>query len=305
MKRNFLERASVTKLEVQGSTRHNINSTQYLELTWKRFVVPVWLTSCIIAERRSAKISRSLMQCCNKNILRKIRIYMNPVMHKGWDILKLFKFLYVCDIYCWSSLNWETQESDPGLYIFDKNVNFEFSNWIWMRRRSTLATRAPGWWDTFPDPPISIITLACERTLRGALAAGRENEGELAITSLEFESHLQFPVVHRGLSCLKMSANQREAETRANVNNHWKTCAKGNDVTTFVISANQHFTSTFSMQIFKFQRRSCKLSFIFPPCRRAARRSLLAGYDNVLQLNSPLVTGDWKKLANSWTAHSH
>ena len=54
----------------------------------------------------------------------------------------------------------------------------------------------------------------------GALAAGRENEGELAITSLEFESHLQFPVVHRGLSCLKMSANQREAETRANVNNH-------------------------------------------------------------------------------------
>jgi len=38
------------------------------------------------------------MQCCNKNILRKIRIYMNPVMHKSWNILKLFKFLYVYDI---------------------------------------------------------------------------------------------------------------------------------------------------------------------------------------------------------------
>ena len=46
----------------------------------------------------------------------------------------------------------------------------------------------------------------------------------------------------------------------ANVNKHWKTRAKGNDVIANVISANQHFASTFSMQIFKFQRRSCKLS---------------------------------------------
>ena len=29
--------------------------------------------------------------------------------------------------------------------------------------------------------------LACEQTLRSALAAGREKEGELATTSLEFE----------------------------------------------------------------------------------------------------------------------
>ena len=46
----------------------------------------------------------------------------------------------------------------------------------------------------------------------------------------------------------------------ANVNKHWKTCAKGNDVIANVISPNQHFASTFSMQIFKFQRRSCKVS---------------------------------------------
>ena len=35
--------------------------------------------------------------------------------------------------------------------------------------------------------------LACEQASRGALAAGREKEGELATTSLEFEFHLQFP----------------------------------------------------------------------------------------------------------------
>ena len=33
----------------------------------------------------------------------------------------------------------------------------------------------------------------CEQALQGALAAGREKEGELATTSLEFEFHLQFP----------------------------------------------------------------------------------------------------------------
>ena len=35
-----------------------------------------------------------------------------------------------------------------------------------------------------------------------------------------------------------------------------KICAKGNDVITDVICASQHFASTFSMQIFKFQRRT-------------------------------------------------
>ena len=35
--------------------------------------------------------------------------------------------------------------------------------------------------------------VACEQALWGALAAGREKEGELAITSLEFEFQLHFP----------------------------------------------------------------------------------------------------------------
>ena len=38
-----------------------------------------------------------------------------------------------------------------------------------------------------------VIAIACQQALRGALAAGRENEGELATTSLEFKFPLQFP----------------------------------------------------------------------------------------------------------------
>ena len=66
------------------------------------------------------------------------------------------------------------------------------------------------------------------------------------------------------LSC-QISANQRKAETSTNVNKHWKTNAKGNDIITNIISTNQHSTLTFWMHPFKFQRRSCKLSFLFPP----------------------------------------
>ena len=62
------------------------------------------------------------------------------------------------------------------------------------------------------------------------------------------------------LSC-QILANQREAETSTNVNKHWKTCVKGDDIITYVISTLQHFASTFSMQIFKFQRRSFKLQY--------------------------------------------
>ena len=52
---------------------------------------------------------------------------------------------------------------------------------------------------------------------------------------------------------------------------------RGNDVIASVISANQHFTSTFSKQIFKFKRHSCKLSFLFLPRQQGAPGSLLTG----------------------------
>ena len=91
---------------------------------------------------------------------------------------------------------------------------------------------------------------ACEQALRGALAAGREKEER----ACNYVSGIWIPpVAPRRLSC-QISASQREAETSANVNKLWKTRAKGNDVITNVISANQHFASTFSMQIFNFQR---------------------------------------------------
>ena len=84
------------------------------------------------------------------------------------------------------------------------------------------------------------------------------------------------PVAPRWLSC-QISTNQRAVETRANVSKHWKTRAKGNNVITNVVSGNQHFASTFLMWIFKFQRRICKLSFLFLPRCQSAPESLLTG----------------------------
>ena len=63
-----------------------------------------------------------------------------------------------------------------------------------------------------------------------------------------------------------------------------KACAKGNDVITNVISANQHFTLTFSRQIFKFQRRGCKLSFLYPLRSQSAPESLLASYNRGIRI---------------------
>ena len=71
---------------------------------------------------------------------------------------------------------------------------------------------------------LTLPRVACEQALRGALAAGREKEGELSTTPLEFEFHrqfhLQFPCgspTPRRLTC-QISANQREAET--NIEKH-------------------------------------------------------------------------------------
>ena len=51
----------------------------------------------------------------------------------------------------------------------------------------------------------------------------------------------------------------------ANVNKHCKHMPRVMMSLLMSPSANEHFASTFLMQIFKFQRRSCKLSFLFPP----------------------------------------
>ena len=58
---------------------------------------------------------------------------------------------------------------------------------------------------------------------------------ELCLWNLNSTSNI--PVTPRGLSC-QISANQRKAETSANVHKHWnETYAKGNDIITHVISA--------------------------------------------------------------------
>ena len=69
---------------------------------------------------------------------------------------------------------------------------------------------------------------------------------------------------------------------------------KGNDVITNVISANQHFASTFSMQIFKLQRRTCKLSILFTPRRKSAPEILLAGYTVLLIYNGRFVVSTYR-----------
>ena len=56
------------------------------------------------------------------------------------------------------------------------------------------------------------------------------------------------------------------------VNPLFQTRAKGNDVIANVISINQRFASTFSIQKLKFLRPDCMFSFIFRPATRAPRK---------------------------------
>ena len=67
--------------------------------------------------------------------------------------------------------------------------------------------------------------IACEQDLRGALAAGREKEGELATLSLEFEFHVQFPCVSPSteLSDFRQSARSRnERKCKQILKNAWQ-----------------------------------------------------------------------------------
>ena len=61
--------------------------------------------------------------------------------------------------------------------------------------------------------------LACDQATQSALAAGREKEGELATTSLEFEFHLYIPC---GSPSTELSDCRQSARsgTSTNVNNH-------------------------------------------------------------------------------------
>ena len=135
---------------------------------------------------------------------------------------------------------------------------------------------------------------------------GRKRKERLQLRLWDLKSTYNSPVTPRQLSC-QISANQRKVEMSANVNKHWIT----HDIITNVISTNQRFALTFSMQLFKFQRRSCKLSFLFPPRCQSDPESLLPGYTVAtspdalpLSYRRPLVANATKLLSVA-SKHGH
>ena len=86
---------------------------------------------------------------------------------------------------------------------------------------------------------------------------GRKRKERMQLRLWNLNSVSNSPLAPCRLSC-QVSAYQQEAETSANVKKHGKPRPEGNDVIINVISANQHFALTFSIQ------RSCYLSFLSP-----------------------------------------
>ena len=91
---------------------------------------------------------------------------------------------------------------------------------------------------------------------------GSKRKESLQLRLWNLNPSFNSPVDHCRLSC-QISAYSAKGK-RARMKTNIEKCAKGNDVITNVITANQHFASSFSMQIFKFRRRSHKLYFFFP-----------------------------------------
>ena len=135
------------------------------------------------------------------------------------------------------------------------------------------------------------------KTGRALWRRGGKGNESLQLRLWNFNSTSNFPVAPRRLSC-QISANQREEETSANVSKHWKTRAKGNDVITNVISANQHFASTFSMHRFSNSRHVNEsfISFSRPGelARRLTGRGLIIGCTFCLQVDGPVTGRAWK-----------
>ena len=118
--------------------------------------------------------------------------------------------------------------------------------------------------------------IACEQALQVTLMARWKKEVELATTSLEFNFHVQFPCGSQSTGSL-IFANQCEVETSTKVNKHWKTQAKGTWLHYWCHLHQSAFRIDFFDEIFKFHRRGCKLSFLFPPTTKSTPESLLIG----------------------------
>ena len=126
------------------------------------------------------------------------------------------------------------------------NKNYRTS--FWLSRFVGQARTAACWLYDVKFSYLAILTscykayqvLACKQALWDALVAGWEKEGELELRLWNLNSASNFPVAPQWLSC-QISTNQHKVGTSMNVNRHWKTSAKCNDIITGVISANQHF----------------------------------------------------------------
>ena len=107
----------------------------------------------------------------------------------------------------------------------------------------------------------------------------KRKETTVATTSLlwRLNSTSNSPLAPRRLSC-QISANQREEETSANETNvgkHVPGVMTSLLMSSLPISFRMNFFDI--KKIFKFQRRSCKLSFLFRSRHQSAPESLLSG----------------------------
>ena len=121
------------------------------------------------------------------------------------------------------------------------------------------------------------VSLAYEQALWGALAAGREKEGEHATTSLEFEyllrkrlwkvliggDDISNDIITLG-TCFSMSVC---------ICSHFRLALIGGNLT----AQSTGVTGELEVE-FKFQGRSCKLSFLFLPRRQSVPEKMLTGY---------------------------
>ena len=118
--------------------------------------------------------------------------------------------------------------------------------------------------------------IAREQALRGTLAVGREKEGELATTSLEFE------YLHRKSRCKTLIGGDDISNDVITLGTCFSmfVCIRARFLFA-LIGENLTVQSTISHRElemeFKFQRRNCNLFFPFPPCRQSVPESLLAG----------------------------
>ena len=181
----------------------------------------------------------------NRNISSVVCLTLTPCFHY-WVIGEIASHVWICWFTHYVIKNSKERIIDPPEFLLSwiiKADKSQYSEKISLRKKFFVL-----WYSTLKFPSFCVTRHLhgsyCEQALRGALWGGeRKESSQLRLWNLNSTSNS--PVAARWLSC-QIFANQREAETNAIVNKHWKTRAKGNGVITNVISANQYFASTYS-----------------------------------------------------------